>query len=136
MTFEEYARQARRAPAVVLNGLDNIPGRHQVQRATWPDVIVDGAIGDFTCQVSRHPWPDDIACLMCLFREPSGAAGRGSSNAGHRAYHWKACRGRTIPVARVGCGTCTGRKTEFLRVPPGPSHLLRHPGRNRFEDLG
>jgi len=72
MTFEQYARQTRRAPVVVLNGLDNIPGRHQVQRTIWPDVVVDGAIGDFTCQVSRHPWPDDIACLICLFREPAG----------------------------------------------------------------
>jgi hypothetical protein len=54
--------------------LDNISARHQVQRTLWPDIIVDGAIGDFTCQVSRHPWPDDVACLMCLFREPAGAA--------------------------------------------------------------
>jgi len=72
-TFEQYARQTRRAPAMVLNGLDNIPARHQVQRTLWPDLVVDGAIGDFTCQVSRHPWPDDIACLICLFREPGSA---------------------------------------------------------------
>jgi molybdopterin/thiamine biosynthesis adenylyltransferase len=74
MTFEDYARQGRRTPDVVLNGLDNIPARHQVQRTTWSDLIVDGAIGDFTCQVSRHPWPDDVACLVCLFREPPGAS--------------------------------------------------------------
>ncbi len=73
MTFEQYARKTRRAPSVVLNGLDNIPARHQVQRTLWPDIVVDGAIGDFTCQVSRHPWPDDIACLLCLFRELAGA---------------------------------------------------------------
>ena len=73
MTFAEYARDARAIPAVVLNGLDNIPARHQVQRALWPDVAVDGAIGDFMCQVSRHPWPDDVACLICLFREQQGA---------------------------------------------------------------
>ena len=30
------------------------------------------AIGDFGCQVSRHPWDEDIACLMCLFRYPIG----------------------------------------------------------------
>lgn len=23
------------------------------------------------CQVSRHPWPDDVACLMCLFQKPA-----------------------------------------------------------------
>lgn len=73
MTFGEYASDGRAIPAVVLNGLDNIPARHQVQRVLWPDLIVDGAIGDFTCQVSRHPWPDDVACLICLFREPAGA---------------------------------------------------------------
>lgn len=42
-------------PAVVLNGLDNIDVRHEVQRALWPDLVVDGAIGDFGCQVSRQP---------------------------------------------------------------------------------
>jgi molybdopterin/thiamine biosynthesis adenylyltransferase len=73
MTFEEYARQSRNIPAVVLNGLDNIAARHQVQRTLWPDIVVDGAIGDFTCQVSRHPWPADMACLICLFRDPPGA---------------------------------------------------------------
>jgi len=73
VTFEEYAQGARALPAVVLNGLDNISARHQVQRALWPDVVVDGAIGDFMCQVSRHPWPDDVACLICLFREQAGA---------------------------------------------------------------
>jgi molybdopterin/thiamine biosynthesis adenylyltransferase len=74
MTFEEYARLGRHTPPVLLNGLDNISGRHQVQRTTWSDLIVDGAIGDFTCQASRHPWPDDVACLICLFREPTGAS--------------------------------------------------------------
>jgi molybdopterin/thiamine biosynthesis adenylyltransferase len=57
-------------PAVVLNGLDNIDVRHEVQRALWPDLIVDGAIGDFGCQVSRHPWTEEVACLICLFRKP------------------------------------------------------------------
>jgi molybdopterin/thiamine biosynthesis adenylyltransferase len=74
MPFDQYDSGGRAMPAVVLNGLDNISARHQVQRTLWPDVIVDGAIGDFTCQVSRHPWPDNVACVMCLFREPSGVA--------------------------------------------------------------
>lgn len=73
VTFEAYARDARAIPAVVVNGLDNIPARHQVQRAIWPDIVVDGAIGDFMCQVSRHAWPDDVACLICLFREQADA---------------------------------------------------------------
>lgn len=33
------------------------------------DLIIDGAIGDFCCQVSRHSWGEDTACLICLFRE-------------------------------------------------------------------
>jgi molybdopterin/thiamine biosynthesis adenylyltransferase len=70
--FERYASELRQFPKIVLNGLDNIDVRHEVQRALWPNVIVDGAIGDFMCQVSRHPWPDDIACLICLFQKPAG----------------------------------------------------------------
>jgi hypothetical protein len=58
-------------PSVVLNGLDDIEARHEVQRL-WPDLVIDGAIGsDLSCQVSCHPWGDDVACLMCLFRQPT-----------------------------------------------------------------
>jgi molybdopterin/thiamine biosynthesis adenylyltransferase len=58
-------------PQVVLCGLDNVDTRHQVQRL-WPDLVIDGAISDFGCQVSRHPWTEDVACLICLFRHPPG----------------------------------------------------------------
>jgi molybdopterin/thiamine biosynthesis adenylyltransferase len=71
-TFERYARELQHFPKLVLNGLDNIDVRHEVQRTLWPNVVIDGAIGDFMCQVSRHPWPDDIACLICLFQQPPG----------------------------------------------------------------
>jgi molybdopterin/thiamine biosynthesis adenylyltransferase len=70
--FERYTCQLRQFPKIVLNGLDNVDVRCEVQRALWPNVIIDGAIGDFMCQVSRHPWPDDIACLICLFQKPAG----------------------------------------------------------------
>jgi molybdopterin/thiamine biosynthesis adenylyltransferase len=74
-TFESYyADLGGNYPRLVLNGLDNIDVRHEVQRSLWPDLIVDGAIGDFGCQVSRHPWGEDIACLMCLFRKPERSA--------------------------------------------------------------
>lgn len=72
MPFDEFAQALKKCPTIVLNGLDDIGVRHQVQRSLWPDVVIDGAIGDFTCQASRHPWPDDVACLICLFREPEG----------------------------------------------------------------
>ena len=58
-------------PRIVLGAVDSIPSRHELQDL-WPDIIIDGAIGDFSCQVSRHPWGEDLACLRCLFREPSG----------------------------------------------------------------
>jgi molybdopterin/thiamine biosynthesis adenylyltransferase len=56
---------------IVISALDSIDARYAVQ-ALWPDLIVDGAIGDFGCQVSRHRWGEDTACLMCLFRHPPG----------------------------------------------------------------
>lgn len=60
-------------PRVILTGLDNIAARHTAQNL-WPDLVIDGAIGDFPCQVSRHKWGDDSACLICLFRHPPGPA--------------------------------------------------------------
>ncbi|MCX5796994.1 MAG: ThiF family adenylyltransferase [Elusimicrobia bacterium] len=58
-------------PRVVLSAVDNIETRHDVQRL-WPDMVIDGAIGDFVCQASRHPWKENIACMLCLFQEPTG----------------------------------------------------------------
>jgi hypothetical protein len=56
-------------PDLTLSGLDNVEARHDLQ-LFWPDIAIDGAIGDVTCQVSRHPWQADTACLQCLFRQP------------------------------------------------------------------
>lgn len=60
-------------PEVILNGLDNRDARRAAQRL-WADVTIDGAIGDFMCQVSRHPGDPDVdtACLRCLFAPESG----------------------------------------------------------------
>ena len=58
-------------PGIVLNGLDNVDARNEVQ-GIWPDLLLDGAIGDFPCQVSRHRWGEDSACLSCLFRQTEG----------------------------------------------------------------
>lgn len=59
-------------PHVVLSALDNVDARHGAQDL-WPDLLIDGAIGDFPCQVSRHPWGEDVACARCLFRPAPGA---------------------------------------------------------------
>lgn len=58
-------------PRIVVAGLDEIDGRHEAQ-SLWPDLIIGGAIGDFSCQVSRHEHGADDACMICLFRKPSG----------------------------------------------------------------
>ncbi len=56
-------------PRIVLNAVDNIDTRHEIQRELWSDLIIDGAIGDFSCQVTCHPLNENVACLMCLFRK-------------------------------------------------------------------
>lgn len=66
-SFSDLFGQTLPFPKVILNGLDNVEARHQVQDV-WPDLIIDGAIGDFGCQVSVHPWGRDVACLHCLFQ--------------------------------------------------------------------
>jgi len=60
-------------PRLILSAVDAIEARHQIQDI-WPDLIIDGATGDFPCQVSRHPWHEDLACMRCLFRQPVGAS--------------------------------------------------------------
>ncbi len=44
MPFDQYAAQQSDTPTLVINGLDNIPARHDIQRRLWPDVVIDGAI--------------------------------------------------------------------------------------------
>jgi len=59
-------------PKVVLNGLDKIDPRHHAQRI-WPDIAIDGALdADLQVRVSAHPWPADVACLICTFKSPPG----------------------------------------------------------------
>lgn len=69
-SFSDLFGQTLPFPKLILNSLDNVEARHQVQDV-WPDLIIDGAIGDFACQVSVHPWGRDIACLRCLFQAES-----------------------------------------------------------------
>lgn len=58
-------------PKTIVGALDNIDGRHSLQDL-WPDLMLDGAIGPFLCQASRHPIEGDVACARCLFRHPAG----------------------------------------------------------------
>lgn len=56
-------------PRIIINALDNIPARHFTQ-LLWPDLIIDGAIGPTACEVTLHPWPSNLSCLLCDFDEP------------------------------------------------------------------
>lgn len=58
-------------PRIVLGALDNVEARHALQDL-WPDVMIDGAIGDFSCQSVTHVWGTEMACLKCLFDVPVG----------------------------------------------------------------
>jgi len=78
--FKKRLGSEMRYPSIVLNALDNIPARHAAQDL-WPNIIIDGAISDFGCQVSRHLWGEDIACLKCIFRENSQSAEKQASSA-------------------------------------------------------
>lgn len=101
-------------PPVVLNGLDNIDVRHEVQRALWPDLIVDGAIGDFTCQVSRHPWAEeDAACLLCLFRKPARSADQ------------LACQETGLRSSRLGDAEAVVTSDDVHAAPPEKQEYLR-----------
>ncbi len=79
-TFQHRLGTEIRFPRIVLNALDDIDARHTAQKL-WPDLILDGAIGDFPCQVARHHWGDDSACIICLFRHPPGPAAEAVASA-------------------------------------------------------
>jgi molybdopterin/thiamine biosynthesis adenylyltransferase len=105
-------------PKIVINALDNIDARHEVQRNLWADLIIDGAIGDFGCQVSCHPWAGDVACLMCLFRKPPGesaeqAASRATGLTVERASQMSGL------VSEVDVQGAPVHKREWLRAQVG-----------------
>ena len=55
-------------PKLVVTALDNVDARREVQRL-WPDLIIDGAIGELGCQVTLHPWDKNLSCLMCDYEK-------------------------------------------------------------------
>lgn len=57
-------------PKVVLAGFDNIEARQEAQ-ALWPDLLIDGAIGDFGVQTATHQWGSKLVCMQCLFKIPA-----------------------------------------------------------------
>jgi len=70
-TFKKRLGTELKYPQIVLGAVDSIDARYEIQDL-WPALVIDGAIGTFPCQVSRHRWGRDEACLRCLFRAPTG----------------------------------------------------------------
>jgi hypothetical protein len=52
-------------PQVVISAVDNNEIRPSLQRL-WPEMLIEGATGDSTFQVSRHEHAQGLACLMCV----------------------------------------------------------------------
>jgi ThiF family len=100
-------------PQVVLGAVDSIEARHEIQDM-WPDFIIDGAIGDFPCQVSRHRWGVDEACLRCLFRP---LAGEPAEVAGSRATG--------LPPERVSNALDVVTERDVIAAPPDKRALLQ-----------
>jgi hypothetical protein len=111
--FAERLGQEIHHPRVVLAGLDNIEARHAVQDL-WPDVVIDGATGDFGCQVSLHPWGEDVACLRCLFRHPGGEP---AEDIASRATGLRAARTRAAEELLT--------EEDVLAAPHDKQHWLR-----------
>lgn len=111
-TFSKRFPDSLPYPLLILNGLDNIDARHDAQKL-WPDLIIDGAIGQFECQVSCHPWGRDVACLMCLFRKPVDSAELIAS----RATGLDAARVRDAlaTISEADVANAPAEKREFLR---------------------
>ena len=58
------------SPELVINGLDDVGARHDVQLA-WPTLLLDGGISDIGFAVVQHRLDDrSLACLRCTFELP------------------------------------------------------------------
>jgi hypothetical protein len=114
-SFGDYAATLTgQYPRLVLNGLDNIEVRHEVQRTLWPDLILDGAIGDFSCQASGHPWAqEDAACLLCLFRPPT------------RSAESLAVEATGLPISRLGDPETVVTRDDVQAAPLEKQEYLR-----------
>jgi len=101
-------------PTAVLNGLDNRDARREAQRL-WADVTIDGAIGDFMCQVSRHPGDPatDTACLRCLFAPEEGPRAELVTAAATGLRPWRISQNDIV------------RDEDILEAPPHQRESLR-----------
>lgn len=112
---ETLISQLTSVPPLVLNALDNRDARRAVQ-TLWADVTVDGAIGDFMTQVSRHPGDPffDVACLRCLYPPDSGSSAE-----------TLATRATGLTGERVRDTEDVVREVDVERAPPEKRDTLR-----------
>lgn len=113
--IEDFARAMKDedAPAIIVNALDNIEARRSSQ-AIWPDLMIDGAIGESMCQVSRHSGSGQEACVRCLFRtEVIGSAA--SATAEETGLALPRVSQHDDVITEVDVQTAPEGKQEFLR---------------------
>jgi molybdopterin/thiamine biosynthesis adenylyltransferase len=70
-----FTRESAAPPTIVLTALDSGDARRAAQ-LLWPDLVIDGAIGDFMAQVGFHPGDlaKDVACVRCVYPPDGGGA--------------------------------------------------------------
>jgi hypothetical protein len=102
---------------VVLTALDSANARRAVQML-WPDLVIDGAIGDYMCQVGFHPGDLslDVACLRCVYPPDSEAL------AGFRV---DPVASSGLPADRVGAPDDIVRLEDVERAPAHKRAELR-----------
>jgi hypothetical protein len=100
-------------PSIVLSGLDAIEARHETQDV-WPDVLIDGAIGDFMVQVATHTWPSEHACMKCLFPKPV-TADHNEIGAKHAGLPVQLTRDPEAVITDADIESAPEEKRQFLR---------------------
>lgn len=105
--------QGHPVPKICLNGLDNIEARRQVQEL-WPDLILDGALGPVSCEVTIHPWGPNLSCLMCDFEEPSTSAVKEATLV--TGLTTERLRDQTATITEYDVEIAPDDKKEFLRA--------------------
>jgi hypothetical protein len=100
-------------PPVVISALDS-PEARRVLQLMWPDVVIDGAIADFPCEVGVHQWGPDTACLRCWYQLPVGpSAAVVQADATGLPYHLLA--DPDAPVTEAHVDAAGAEQREFWR---------------------
>jgi molybdopterin/thiamine biosynthesis adenylyltransferase len=120
MKIEDFASNVANLgetyPRQILCALDNIVARHAAQNL-WPDLLIDGAIGDFPCQVSSWSWESPSACLQCIFESPKTSASMMASRA--TGLHPVRAMDGESRVSEADVASAPPEKAQWLRTRVG-----------------